>query len=190
MFQRGDGTFVFQSRSHRWDTASSATLSWHHPDETFTTDLDQYVTSVEVTHSRGSVRVSDRTAAATYGPRELTVDAALADQEQAKGIADYVLELRSSMLPRLSQFTYDLVTEDTEATRDAVLSVDLGDRLTLSSLPTQAHDTSVDVWVEGIRETISMQERTVTFITSPYKDFTGFWQLGVTALDDPAVLAY
>lgn len=190
-FQAGDGTATFHARDHRWDAATSAaTLSWHHPDETFTTDLEQIINSVTVDHQGGSVRVSDETSRILYGPRELSVDTQLSTPLQANGIAEYVLKLRETMKPRMSEFTYDLLTEDTQSVRDDVLGLDLGSLFTVDSLPTQAHDTELDFWVEGLRETISIDEWRVTYVTTPYKEFTGFWVLGTTAIDDGLKLGY
>lgn len=191
LFVAGDGVLTFHARDHRYDGVSEATLSWHQPDETFTTDLEQIINTVTVSHNKdGEVRVQDNDSRATYGPRELTLDAALTDANQAQGIADYVLKLRETLTPRLSQFTYDLLTEDTASVRDDVLGLELGDLFTIDSLPSQAHVSSFDVWIEGIRETIGVDEWRTTFITTPDKGLGGFWILGTTAFDDPAVLAY
>jgi hypothetical protein len=187
----GDGTATFHARDHRYDGVSAATLSWHQPDETFTTDLDQIINTVTVSHNRnGEVRVQDNNSRATYGPRELTVDAALTDANQAQAIGDYILKLRDTLLPRMSAFSYDLLTEADEATRDAVLSLDLGSLFTVDSLPDQAHASTLDVWVEGVRETLGIDEWNVTYITTPDKGLGGFWILGTTAFDDPPALAY
>lgn len=190
-FIAGDGTATFHARDHRYDGTPAVTLTRHDPSETFTTDLDQIINTVTVSHNKnGEVRVQDNDSRATYGPRELTVEAALTDSNQAQAIGDYILKLRETLLPRMSDFTYDLLTEPTQATRDNVLSLDLGDLFTVSSLPTQAHASSFDVWVEGIRESIGIDEWNVTYITTPDKGLGGFWILGTTAFDDPAVLAY
>ena len=189
-FVGGDGKAVFQSRSHRWDATSEATFTYHDPALRFTTDLDQFVNTVSVTHRRGEVRVSDRDSRATYGPRELVVETQLSTQEEARGIADYLLVLREDMLPRASEYAFDLLTEADTATRDDVLGLELGDLFTVSSLPTQAHASSYDVWVEGIRETISLTDWSVTYITTPDKGLGGYWTLGTTALNASPTLAY
>ena len=190
-YQAGNGTATFHARDHRWNSPTvAATLTAHKPDETWTTDVEQVVNSVEVTHRSGSVAVSDRNSKATYGPRELSVETALSTAAQAFGIAEYLLALRSTLTPRMSDYVFDLLTESSQATRDAVLGLDLGSHFQLNSLPTQAHTTSAKFWVEGISETISIHTWEIGFVTSPHVAMDGFWVLGTTSINTGLKLGY
>lgn len=190
-YQAGNGTATFHARDHRWNSPTvAATLTAHKPDETWTTDVEQVVNSVEVTHRSGSVTATDRNSKATYGPRELSVETALSTAAQAFGIAEYLLALRSSLTPRMSDYVFDLLTESTQATRDAVLGLDLGSMFQLNSLPTQAHTTSAKFWVEGISETISIHTWEIGFVTSPHVPMDGFWVLGTTSINTGLKLGY
>jgi hypothetical protein len=191
-FQKGDGTCVFHARDHRWEGTATATLTWHHPDERFTTDVEQTINAVTVSYRGGEMRLSDKTSRLAYGPRELSIDTQLSDRNQARGIAKYILKLRETMRPRLDSFTYDILTEPDADVRDDVLALELDTMVTVSSLPPQAHTTSASFWVEGISETLHVDEWRVTLTTSPHKsDFTGFWILGTSsALGTDTVLGY
>jgi hypothetical protein len=190
-FQAGDGTVTFNARDHRWEGITSATLSWHHPDERFTTDVEQTINRVTVTHRGGEVSRADADSRLAHGPRELSIDTQLSDRNQAKSIAEYVLKLRETMRPRLDSFTYDILTEPDVDVRDDVLGVELDDMITLTDLPTQAHTSSASFWVEGISETLSIDEWRVTFATTPQKDvFTGYWVLGTSTLGTDTDLGY
>ena len=102
-----------------------------------------------------------------------------------------MLKLRETMRPRLDSFTYDILTEPDVDVRDDVLGVELDDMITLTDLPTQAHTSSASFWVEGISETLSIDEWRVTFATTPQKDvFTGYWVLGTSTLGTDTDLGY
>lgn len=190
-FIAGDGTATFHARDHRWEAASGVTLSWHQPAEQFTTDLEQYVNQVTVSYRGGQVRLSDRDSRALYGARELSLETNLADRNQAKGVAEYLLKLRETMRPRMDAYPYNILTEPDEDVRDDVLSLDLGSMFTVDDLPDQAHGSSLDFWVEGISETISLTEWNITFTTSPHKNvFQGYWVLGTSELDSTTKAAY
>lgn len=191
-YQAGDGTATFHARDHRWDATASATLSWHLPDEQFTTDVEQFINGITVSYRGGEMRLADADSRLTYGPRDLSIDTQLSDRNQARGIAEYVLKLRETMKPRMEPYSYDILTEPDVDVRDDVLGLELDDLVTVSSLPTQAHTSSASFWIEGISETLSIDEWRVTFVTSPQKTaFDGAWILGTSNdLDTDSVLGY
>jgi len=180
-YQAGDGTATFHPRDWRWDATASASLAWHQPDEQFTTDVEQFINGITVSYRGGEMRLSDSSSRTTYGPRDLSIDTQLSDRNQARGIAEYVLKLRETMKPRMEPYTYDLLTEPDVDVRDDVLGLDLDDLVTVTSLPTQAHTSSASFWIEGISETLSIDEWRVSFVTSPQKTaFDGAWVLGTS----------
>ena len=191
-YQAGDGTCVFHPRDWRWDATSSATLTWHHPGEQFTTDYEQIVNGIAVSYRGGEMRLSDAASRTAYGPRDLSVSTQLSDRNQARGIAEYILKLRETLKPRMDVFTYEILTEPSPIIRDAVLGLELDELFTVSSLPTQAHTSSTKFWTEGISETLSYDEWHITFTSSPQKTaFDGSWILGTSNdLDTDSVLGY
>lgn len=69
-----------------------------------------------------------------------------------------------------------------------VLAADIGTRLTLPTLPSQAPSTSADYFVEGTTETITGTAYAVAFNVSPVG--ADVFILDSSALDGPDVLAY
>lgn len=137
-YSAGDGTAVFRGRQWRWTEASSCTLSWHQPDETWTTDIDSIVNIADVSHHDGTVKVRDRDSILDYGPRAYSVSSEMLNARYARGTGELVLAQRATPTLRLSAFTWDLLTWPDDADNENVLGLDINDRFTVDNLPPQA----------------------------------------------------
>jgi hypothetical protein len=74
----------------------------------------------------------------------------------------------------------------------AALNLEIGEKITLTSLPSQAPASSEDLFVEGYSETVSEDDWSLTLNTSQ-ADPWNVWQLGVAGhseLGSTTVLAY
>ena len=93
----------------------------------------------------------------------------------AADAASWQAYTRSQPEPRLSSLTIDLLTDT--SIRDSALALEIGDRVTLPTLPDQAPDANTDVFIEGWTETVSASAWVLVCNTSP-----AAWS-GVCALD-------
>lgn len=91
---------------------------------------------------------------------------------------------------RWPSISVDLLTQT--SIRAAVLTADIGARIALAGLPSSAPATSVEVFMEGYTETISLTAYNVTFNCSPFTP-TNLWKLGdatYSVLGSTTVLAF
>lgn len=172
--------------------ASAPKLTWNNPGETFTSDVDSVVNIADVAHAQGAVKVRDRDSVLAYGPRVQSVATETLNANYAHATGEYMLALRADPAPRLATFTWDLLTWPTDADNETALSLDVNDLFTAGDLPEQAPVSAMDLWVEGVTETIGVDQWTVTFNTTPAPDMfpDGVWTIGTSELDTTSILGY
>jgi hypothetical protein len=92
---------------------------------------------------------------------------------------------------RMSSVTIDLFTRST-AVQQAVLGIELGDRMQITTMPAQSPVSTVDLIIEGWSETITEKSWTRTFNTAPAKLQQPFRLDDSTfgVLDGPYPIAY
>lgn len=197
LFVHRNGKAAFHARPHRYatSTTSSGTLSWHEVGQEWATDVDSVrniVTVGFVGGGGGQVTVRDPASQAAYGHRTADVSGGLLNGHQAHGAAQYALGLLAEPQPRMSPFRWNLTTCPTQVDNELVLDLDIGDRFTVSAIPSPAHVTSADFWVEQLAEHISIDDWSVTVTTSPWVEMfpSGTWVLGVSTLGDDTILSY
>jgi hypothetical protein len=96
--------------------------------------------------------------------RSTSFEAVHASANGARGMADWLVN--SPTPARFPRAPYDLATL-TEAQRQTLCSVTVGARVALSGLPSQMPASSVTGICEGIEESVSDQEWTLTLKLSP-----------------------
>lgn len=197
LFDTKDGKLGYESRVARYTATSSLTLNAANED--LEDDLefrldDQFLTNeVFAQRSDGSsTRVYDQTSIDLYGPYSESLDLAGVDDNHVLAAAQWLVTRYAEPETRLVRATTNLMTQPTSATVTSILGLDVGSRITLSSLPTQAPGTSVDYFVEGITESIGPDGWRLSFTFSPVIDGQ-VWLLGDTTngvLGSTTVLAY
>jgi hypothetical protein len=78
------------------------------------------------------------------------------------------------------------------ALQSELLAADIGTRFTIDNLPSQAPDTTMDFFIEGISETITDESYFIEFNVSPAA-YANVWRLdsaSFSQLDSTTVLAY
>lgn len=192
VFMDEEGRLVFQDRHTRLKspyTVSQATLTdtADISDMQATRPVADLANEVKVTHSSGSVTVSDATSIAAKGLRRLDVQAQFVTALEAADRAAWVLSTRKDDVDRPSV----AVVANASATLMAqALGRDLSDRITLSDA-SGLSGIGGDYHIERIEHTISNGGtlHVTRWQLSP-ADAAGFWALDVSDLDGTTRLAY
>jgi len=181
LFVDGAGALVMQARGHRYAVASVLVLdSADTSDDPRFQQDDQFLANDVTTSREGGItfRAKDQASIDDYGLYRKTITLLTTDDHEVAAAASWAARRQSDPAPRMSSLTVDLLTVP-DALADAVLGLEVGDRVTVTNLPPQAPSTSVDLFIEGMSETCSLAQWTVTFNTSPAS------QSDVLVLDDP-----
>lgn len=197
VYVKRDGKAAFDARGHRYATAtaSSGTLSWHEVGETWSTDVESVRNIIAVSFvgdGGGSVTVRNKASETSYGHRRQEVSGGLLNGHFAHGTGEYVLAQLATPQPRMTPFRWLLTTCPTVADNELVLGFDIGDRFTVDDIPTPAHTSTADFWIEQLAERISIDEWSVTVTTSPWVELfaDGTCVLGSNTLDTDCYLSY
>ena len=127
-------------------------------------DRSAYVTDVTTSLPSGGSYTYSATASGLVRESK-SITGVLPTDQACKDAASFIVS-GSSLSPRLSQATFDLLTQPDDAVTAAVLGFDVGSQFALSDLPSQIPDAQVLV-VEGVAETIGLDVWTVAVNTSP-----------------------
>lgn len=194
-FADAAGRFVQHSRSHRYGATAVVTPD---PDEVsadFEVQVDRSSIVNDLILSRpagATVHVVDQESVDEFNVRNQGDGATLyaASDTDLQAAAEWRLSRLSQPLPRSPQVTIDLMT-CSDATRRQALAASIGDRLTITGLPdaTTPGGGTVDVFIEGISDSIAPTAWSVTFATSPVWG-ADIWTLDESALDSETVLTY
>lgn len=187
VFVDGSGSLVFQNRQHRVAKATGtpalavSSADVDHGNLVITGDKQLLKNYVEGSRNGGATQlVSDQTSINAY---EQYPDSGLSsmlvttDDEVLDAIS-WRCKAYAQPLSRMSSVTIDLLTQTT-AVQQAVLALTLGDRMTISGLPSQSPMSTADLLIEGWEEAQSDQEWRITFNTSPAATSQA-WVLGDT----------
>lgn len=191
-----EGQIAFQSRTHRWNQASSFTadITQVTVAEDIVFSIDDQLVMNDITMSRpngGTVRVTDQTSITQYGTHSnsndqvmlLTTDAELTDA------ANYRLSYYKQPQVRTPAITFEPST--TTSLFPSLLGADISTRFTLASLPTEAPPVT-DFVIESITETITPSGGYIYSVETSPADLTAYWTLddNTYGLLDQDYLAY
>jgi len=108
----------------------------------------------------------------------------------ALGLAQYEVNSHATPLLRFPQIAVDLATAGHNL-YDAVGQLQIGDRIRLTNIPSVAYPTSsLDFFLEGWTETPGVDSYQVVFDVTAADNPGPRFQLDVSTLDGPAVLAF
>lgn len=197
LFDGRDGSLVFQARSHRYNAASAVTLdaSVSEVEADFAPKLDDQAVLNDVTVSRPagiSVRSVNSSSIADLGYYRDNIEILTTSDNEVQSAADWKVSRRGVPHVKTPALSVDLLTFPTASKIATILGVDLGAEVTATNLPSQAPATSVDVFVEGTKETIGIARYDVSWNVSPVGQ-SQVWQLdsaSYSQLDNSTVLAY
>lgn len=173
LFISTDGKVTFQSRTHRYNMSTTATLPAGSYDPDLSPILDNFGLVNDVTVDRGNgtmaFHAADATSIAARGRYTESLSLLVDTDAQTRDRAGWEVITRMTPVVRWPKVTVDVLTQP--SVRTAVFACDVGSRLTLTGLPSTAPASSVDVIAEGYTETISLDTHALTFNCSNY--FTG-----------------
>jgi len=192
VYMSGAGKVVFQDRHTRLKTPYTVSQG------TFT-DTDALVdvaaerpvrdiaNEVKVTHATGSVTATDATSQAAKGPRRLAINAGFLDASTAADRASWTLSTKKDEQDRP---VIGIVGNASATLMTQALARDLSDRVTITDAGART-GINAAFHIERIEHLISNGGtlHTVRWQLSP-ADASGFWALGVSALDTSTRLAY
>jgi hypothetical protein len=196
VFDGKDGTLTFHARSHRYASTSAFTLDATAGDveEGLLPKLDDHHLSNDVTASRPdgvTIRSTNAASITEYGYYRATIDVLTTSDNEVQARADWEVNRFGTPRVIIPNVTNDL-TSSSSAKVTSLLAADIGTRLTVSNLPSQAPATTLDFFVEGVAETIGPETHRIEFNTSAaaYADVWILDSSTVSVLDSTTVLAY
>lgn len=182
LFVNGAGTLVFQNRTHRTSKASAAAtlaLTSGDIDDPIVTGDKQYLENyITGTREGGATQVAlNQASIDQYEQYPAEVARALyTTDDQVRDLINWRVTVYGTPAPRMSSVRLDLRTLP-QATQQAALNLELGDRVTISGLPSQSPFATADLIVEGWHEEVSDQAWTLTLNTVPASVYRA-WTLG------------
>lgn len=185
------GDLTFHNRSHRYAVAPTFILGAENIDPSARVVADDQGLFNRATISRpdGTAQTYEN-AASVADLEEYPYEAGLSLQtdDEAFQIAAWIVNNHGTPVPRMSSAKFDLLTAG-PVTCYAVLGQRIGDAFGIDSMPSQNAASSVLLFCEGWVETVSLEEWSVDFNTSPYATGGQVFQLDVTPLDSDYRLA-
>lgn len=194
LFADGEGTLTLQGRYYRTvKDVPDATLGEQEPgaDTAVTWDTQQKFNQVTVTRTGGAQQVVQ--AAALTADRNkpvypATLDVAVDTDDHAVDAANWLLAKHTDTTPRLASVTFNLLASPQVGD---LLRLRIGDRISLTAMPSQLWPAAGDYTIEGIAEAQSTTAWTLTFTLLPWSLFEGLVLDSPTeGLLDTGVLGY
>lgn len=180
LFDARDGVLTFHARSHRYNTASTLTLSGDVgelvPPLEPRLDDQGLVNDMTATREGGvSARAVDPDSITDYGLYRTSVQLFTTSDNEVQDAANWKIFTASVPQVRIPVAVADLELASS-AQKTALLTLEIGDRITLSGLPSQAPAASMDFFIEGYTEQITAVSHRIAFNLSP-ASLSGVWQL-------------
>jgi hypothetical protein len=174
LFDAADGTLTFHDRAHRYGLLTPVLLSAGagglvQGDFAPVLDRSTLVNDMTVSTTNGAAvdRIADQASIDAYGLASSSLEIATTDVNQSHEVASWVIANYAEPENRAPVLTVDLAGA-TDADRVAILSLGVGSKITVTSLPAQAESTSVSFIVEGYSESIATPgSHRLTFNVSP-----------------------
>lgn len=169
LFIARDGVATFHDRDRRQapDLAPLITLSADQcgPSLDFIMDDTLLVNDVTVQHGAGATRVTNADSVDEYGRYATTISTLLASGDDAIQRGSYLLGRFAEPAPRAGQATVE--ARSMPALWPSLLGCDIGHRLDITSLPSSAPASALQLWVEGVQGVITDETWHFTLDTSP-----------------------
>jgi hypothetical protein len=200
IFMDGDGRLTYHNRARRqaatvrFTLGDTVGLPWE-PGLQFEMDDDRIINEVTYKRKNGIEGVlKDQASISAYGRKSTSIELGVTSDQAIQDAAYTLLNTYAQPMVRC-----DSVTLKASATPNlflVALGVEIGDRITLTDLPTSAPDSELDFYVEAIDTDVSVSGGTLEWVAtlslSP-ADGSDVWILEDSTLgrlDRSAVLAY
>lgn len=175
LFVNGAGVLVFHARSRRYSNqAAVASISAEmlSGSEKFSLSTQGLVNDVTGARPTGpQVRAFNDESIDEFGVFNQSLTLLVTSDSEVADAVNWRVSTGAEPKVRLPQGTFDLYTD--APTASAVRPVELGDRISITGLPSQAPASSMDFVVEGYTEQINVSGWTRTANLSNYSDTLG-----------------
>lgn len=180
LFDARDGTLTFHARSHRYTATSALTLSGGGAElqPNLEPKLDDQGLVNDITTSRDggvTARAVDLASITDYGLYRDTIVLLTTSDNEVQDAANWKIGVGATPQVRVPTAEAD-VEKATSAQKALILAREIGDRITLASLPSQAPATSMDFFIEGYTEHRTAEAYRISWNLSP-ATASGVWQL-------------
>lgn len=181
-YLRGDGVPVLHLRSARYNLAQSLTVTADRLDPgalTYRGDDYGIVNDVTVSSPQAggaTARVVNAASVDAHGRRRSSDQAIPADDTQVRALAAWKANTGGVQRNRITGVKISLLNDVAIIRRALLLAPGL--KLLVTNLPAQAPAASAPLYVEGWTETVSEDEWSMEFVTSPGEVYD-VWQIGV-----------
>lgn len=180
-FMSGNDIATFHGRNRRqFPPAVSISLTADQcgPDLQFVVDDQLLINDVTVSRTGQTVtRVIDQASINEHGTYDKPIDTLLFSDTEALDRASYTLSNYGHPQPRAGQISVDAHSLGT--VWDQMLGSEIGQRIQVTGLPSEAPASTVDLWCEGVEDVVTDCTWTFRLDTSPVRDNPIF------ILDDP-----
>lgn len=197
LFCAADGTYTMHARQHRHQSTTQLTLDVDdgdvEADFRATGDTQFLVNDRTVRRANGAYqRTVNQESIDDYGRflRDSVTSFAASDDAAARANRFYVGRFSDPTIMRCPSVSVDVLTNRAQAV--AAMGCDISARIDVVNLPAAMGADSLSFFVEGVSETISTTQHTITFLTSP-NTWGDVWVLGdpvLSRLGVTTVLAY
>lgn len=183
LFIQGDGKLALHNKGHRVLKATGAAAATFTADQVDWDDAEfaslNYLFNTATGSRAGGAEQRSENAVSRGKYEEWPIDrssALLPTDELVFNELTWYTTMYGEPLSRLSSFTLELLTLP-QATVQAALALELGDRVRITGFPAQAPASSIDLIVEGFKEAQTEKSWKLTFNTAPAQLFYA-WILG------------
>jgi len=165
------GVLTLHNRTRGYDSAAAVDVSVSaeviDPDVRLASGIAGVVNDITVSRSGGaSVRVVDAASVSTYGVLGESISIIGDSDLDVLNRANWELAMRSTPVVKLPELTLDGLTEP--GTAAAVRGLDIGSRVQITGMPSQAPSSAADLRVQGYTERIGAGGWTLTANTTPF----------------------
>lgn len=180
----GTGALEFRNRNTRplntaadW-TINTATSELVSPETEVVTDAQDIINyaTAKAEPSNLTQTYKDQDSIDAHGRYKQDYTYAVTTDAEALYRAQWIVGANADPQPRMPDLTLDLMTA-TSGEATSALALEIGSRIQLTGLPSQAPDTTVDLLVEGWTETISLDEWTLALNVTDWAP-NAAWVLG------------
>lgn len=180
LFDGREGLLTFHSRSHRYNSLSELTLyaAGGELQANLEPRLDDQGLVNDVTASRAggvSVRAVDTASVDEYGTYREEIQLITTLDTEVEDAASWKVFTASTPQVAVPVAEVDLGRANSTL-QAAILALEIGDRITLANLPSQAPQSSMDFFIEGYSERITAETHRIAFNLSP-ATLSGVWVL-------------
>lgn len=166
---RESAGLIFQSRDVRYNQTAAVTLAFADldTDELELADDDQKMVNTVIASRPGGAtqRVVDKTARATYGPYEQSLDLMKSSDLKVLDAANWLVSRYADPPTEIRQVPVEAYTLPLVTYR-ALLEAGVSTAINLTGLPAEAPATTATVTIEGYTETITENQHHLDFHTS------------------------